>query len=70
MTITYERRYFPAGKVTHLLGAHDWSGAQVPHALCGLWAWKVYWRGTGSQDEYDRAAALPICKSCLRKTEQ
>jgi len=63
----YERRYAPTGKVAHLLRPHYY-GDHVSTVLCGLWAWHAsWWRGTGSQDEYERAAALPVCKNCERK---
>lgn len=26
------------------------------------------WMGTGSQDEYDRAAALPLCPECAERS--
>lgn len=31
----------------------------------GMWPRADDWRGHGTQDEYDRAAALPRCRSCL-----
>ncbi len=35
-------------------------------ALCGTRVpYSAYWRGTGSQAEYERAASLPECKRCL-----
>lgn len=58
----------PRGKVAHLIGG----GAPgfVSAAVCGLWAWsRSDWRGLGTQDEYDRAASLPLCKSCERKAK-
>lgn len=56
------------GKVAHLIPAS--SPGYVSRAFCGLWAWsRSNWRGTGSQSEYDLAAALPLCKSCERKAK-
>lgn len=63
----YERRYTPGGQVAHLIWGPDWSNHDVPHAACGWSGWAMYWRGSGSQREYDKAAALPICRKCLLK---
>lgn len=60
-----ERRYTPSGRVAHLIHDVDWQ-TQVPHALCGWWAWKDYWLGTGGQGEYERADELPVCRNCER----
>lgn len=38
-------------------------------ARCGVqpvWFGAGGWRGTGSQDEYERAATLPRCHRCVR----
>lgn len=59
------RRYTPGGKVAHLIPDTDWQH-DFPHALCGWWGRQVYWRGSGTQDEYDTAAALPTCRSCAK----
>lgn len=66
-----ERRYTgPRGKVAHLLPPRALADGYVASALCGLWAWHhSAWRGTGSQDEYDRAESLPTCKTCERKAQ-
>jgi hypothetical protein len=56
----------PRGKVAHLIPAS--AAGYVSRAACGLWAWsRSNWRGTGNQTEYDRAASLPLCKTCERK---
>jgi hypothetical protein len=62
----YERVYTPVGKVAHLISVNDWANHSIPHtAGCGWWAWgKEYWRGTGSQDEYEKAKSLPVCRRC------
>lgn len=59
----YEWRYTAFGAVAHaLLNARELS------ALCGIGVWRPEdWRGTGSQDEYERVAALPTCRVCLAK---
>lgn len=37
-------------------------------ARCGLEAENAsMWMGTGTQDEYERAAVLPACRRCLAK---
>jgi hypothetical protein len=63
-----ERRYTSRrAKVAHLFDPIEHAGL-VSVALCGLWAWHEHlWRGTGSQDEYERAASLPTCKNCARR---
>lgn len=58
----------PRGKVAHIIPSS--AAGYVSAAMCGLWAWsRSDWRGTGTQDEYDRADSLPLCKNCLRKVE-
>lgn len=60
----FERRYTPNGKVAHLISEANW-GYPYPRAACGWDGQATYWRGSGSQDEYDRAQALPLCKRCM-----
>lgn len=60
-----ERRYTPGGSVTHLIFGPDWE-YPYPAALCGWSGPKTYWRGTGSQEEYDTADSLPLCRRCQR----
>lgn len=57
-----EWNYMPDGKVLHALG-HNAHG-HASEAKCGVWS--PAWYGTGSQDEYERAATSPPCKRCLR----
>lgn len=55
--------YLPKGNVAHAFMVGDdvsWI------AECGTSSFG-YWHGTGSQDEYDKAAAMPRCKKCLPK---
>lgn len=58
-----EWRYLLNGKVSH--------GLSDPHsalARCGVGPWvsAAYgWLGTGSQLEYEVAAALPKCQRCV-----
>lgn len=70
MTTAYERRYISrlAG-VAHLLSPFELSkDDNTPTALCGRWQWTASdWFGSGSQAEYERAAELPLCKSCARQ---
>lgn len=35
-------------------------------AYCGIAASESFWRGTGSQDEYERLYRIPRCANCLR----
>jgi hypothetical protein len=59
-----ERAYLPRGKRAHLLRYGD-SANGSNAALCGLSpAFGDTWRGTGTQDEYERAAELPVCVPC------
>lgn len=58
-----EWRYLPTGNRAHAL-----QRAGDMTALCGTaptW-FPGSWYGTGSQGEYERAAALPRCKRCLK----
>lgn len=57
-----EWRYLPDGRVVHAL---DKPGDNT--AWCGRWILPAsQWLGTGSQREYEEAASLPKCGSCLR----
>lgn len=63
MTPMFEWLYLPGGKVAHAFAVEDqtkWI------AECGTSS-DYYWYGTGTQDEYDKAAALPRCQKCLPK---
>lgn len=57
------RAYARHGTMAHLLEPGDQASAGSV-ALCGSHA---PWLGTGSQDEYEKAAALPLCGRCARK---
>lgn len=58
----WEWRYLPASKVKHLL-----ANVSDAAAVCGIYTLPASrWRGTGSQDEYDRLELLPECRRCLR----
>lgn len=66
----YERRYISAtAKAAHLVAPAELSAFNhTPTALCGMWAWSASdWWGTGSQEEAERAASMPVCKTCTRK---
>jgi len=60
---TLVRRYTPGGGSAHLIPDVDWQHP-YPEALCGWSGQQAYWRGSGSQDEYDQAEALPTCRKC------
>ena len=64
---TYTRVYTSAAaRVAHL--RPDWRGGD--RVLCPAESrLLVGWLGTGSQEEYDRAAALPTCKRCEKIAE-
>lgn len=67
--LEYEWHYVPRGKVTHARKRR--SGGLDGTARCGTapaWYEPIDWHGTGSQAEYERAAALPKCRRCLRLT--
>lgn len=61
-------RYLAGGTVRHGLtcGSHG----RADFSVCGLSAHLPgghdAWRGTGTQQEYERAAALPKCKRCMQ----
>jgi hypothetical protein len=63
MPPVFEWLYLKNGAVVHALST--FTGTRFV-AECGAGAWRT-WYGTGSQDEYDKAAELPKCKSCLPK---
>lgn len=56
----YTRVYLPGGRQAHLAEAVSWTG-------CGGRAAgrRDCWLGTGSQDEYETAARLPLCTACF-----
>jgi hypothetical protein len=56
----YTRLYWQHGHVAHLMPGYS---ASVSSTMCGEGpdSWML---GTGSQDEYDKAARLPTCKRC------
>lgn len=68
--VEYRRVYLRYGLVAHLLDPLK-SPNDASKAVCGrepnTWPDTV-WRGTGDQDEYDRANKLPTCKDCQKET--
>jgi hypothetical protein len=58
------RVYFKRSRVAHLMPPGYLMGGST---LCGLQAWWKGTYGTGSQDEYERAASLPLCQHCADK---
>lgn len=62
----YEWRYVPRGRVAHAIPF----GESYSKSLCGLYPWTTGWMGTGNQDEYDRAASLPVCQRCNRERDE
>jgi hypothetical protein len=67
----YERRYTGRRpKVAHLLHESNiasHSANQWYTVACGLSG--DMWQGTGSQDEYETADALPICRNCTKAVD-
>lgn len=58
------RVYTWTGRAAHLMPLYEYS-IPLGRALCPvLPSWPDEWRGTGSQEEYDLAASLPLCKRC------
>lgn len=58
-----QRVYMENGTVAHVLD-YNRSANSNEQALCGRGPWPETWRGTGTQDEYDRAKELRLCVSC------
>lgn len=58
------RVYTRTGGVAHLMSPV--TSIRNGSVLCDrvLPEWFTDWHGTGSQDEADRAAALPVCRYC------
>jgi hypothetical protein len=59
------RVYTFTGKVAHLVAVGGSPSLHRPPALCGREAGT--WLGTGSQAEYEKAAALPTCRFCAER---
>lgn len=59
----YQLKYFETGHVTHLVGP----GGDYGKSACGMQPHFMFWWGTGSQAEIDKAKELPLCKSCRRR---
>lgn len=63
----WETRHLARGRVTHIVGAAGLRPIRGV-ALCGTGpAWWDDWRGTGTQEEYDRDAGLPLCARCAAR---
>lgn len=59
-------KYLKRGTVVHYLS--DGIYGPRPVAECGASTLHSSdWRGTGTQEEYERVEALPECKKCLHK---
>lgn len=58
------RVYTPGGTTAHLLD--DLLSPNQPNsAMCGRTPqWPDLWHGTGTQEEYDRAAEMRLCAQC------
>lgn len=58
-------RYLPHGGVRHRTQENFYQAA-IRVSSCGLSAGVDEWRGTGSQDEYERLSRIPRCLRCLQ----
>lgn len=59
------RVYRKRGRKAHFLERVIFTGCQRPEE-----DESVIWLGTGSQDEYERAARLPMCVRCFRSANR
>lgn len=59
------RVYLPRGTKSHVALSSHWLACERVYAVPG-----EHWRGTGSQEEYERAAELPLCKRCQAALER
>lgn len=57
-------RYLPRGGVRHRTTPNFLEPATLV-AACGIAESAYYWRGTGSQDEYEHLARIPRCTRCI-----
>lgn len=70
MTRNFTRVFLSRGRVAHLLDESRSPNVGTDEALCGAWAGlgQAVWLGTGTQDEHERAAELPLCLRCEGRT--
>lgn len=62
----YGRLYLREGHRAHL--SLPFGTASISEALCPVMpTWPDEWLGTGSQAEYEKAAALPVCCACMAR---
>lgn len=59
-------RYTARGEVRHFTRPTTLAEPAFRFSSCGLSAWAHYWRGTGSQEEYEALAAMPPCLRCVK----
>lgn len=62
-TITYTRVYRKGGQYAHFRELAIMTGCQTQEQDDDIWY------GTGSQAEYEHAAAKPLCSRCFRARE-
>lgn len=60
---TWDRKYVYNGRTAHLVND---KGA----SMCQSIRLSAVWFGTGSQEEREKAEALPVCRICLRRKEE
>lgn len=69
-TLSYTRVYRKGGQYAHLeeliYSAHS---DDTPEGPPLSWDNQESWYGTGSQDEYEHAAAKPLCPKCFARRE-
>jgi hypothetical protein len=63
-----EKRYTRFGKVAHLVSRNIYQES-IWMSPCGFSGSDYNWLGTGSQEEYETAEKLPLCKTCERLTK-
>jgi hypothetical protein len=64
----YPAVFLPYGGVAHLLDRNQSPNDDLP-ALCGRESRSGLWWGTGTEDEYDQARAMPLCLRCMAETK-
>lgn len=65
----WETRHLARGRVTHIVGVAGLAPIRGV-GLCGIgpaWWDPDGWLGTGTQEEYDRDAGLPLCARCVAR---
>lgn len=59
--------YYPKGRFAHLMPMRAVNTRLGEGPICDRVAWWHEPLGTGSQDEWERARALPLCTKCKER---